>query len=122
LHNPARQRWWDGLMTGDPEGYVTGLRGAISGPALSPAYFTGDATQYLAGLKNGIAKYGDLAQKYGAGGSGPGPISGGTAPDRAGTIEFPNTSIRQTSSLGPKLAVGGVLAGIIGFVAWLSKR
>lgn len=51
----ARSNWWNGLHSGTAEGLVRGL-------TTSPAYFTGDPTTYLAGVKGLAASYAHVAQ------------------------------------------------------------
>jgi peptidoglycan hydrolase-like protein with peptidoglycan-binding domain len=53
----ARSNWWSGLETGTPQGFVAGLTS-------SPAYFTADPSQYLAGLSSRMNSYSALADKY----------------------------------------------------------
>ena len=53
----ARSNWWNGLLTGDPSAFIRGL-------TTPPAYFTGDPTNYLAGLRGLSAAYSAVAQKW----------------------------------------------------------
>jgi peptidoglycan hydrolase-like protein with peptidoglycan-binding domain len=53
----ARPNWWNGLQTGDANGFIAGLTS-------TPAYFTADPSQYLAGLSSRMASYSALADKY----------------------------------------------------------
>jgi len=50
----ARNAWWEGLQSGDPETYVTAL---VSIPGAH--YFTGDPAAYLADIKAKMAAYAD---------------------------------------------------------------
>ena len=54
----SRTRWWQGLLTGTPEGLVAGLS------AEPFAYFTGDPAEYLASVQARFGKYAELAQQY----------------------------------------------------------
>lgn len=56
---PDRQHWWDGLQSGNIDAFIKGLTTA-------PVYFTADASHYTGVLANRLAKYQDLANKYGA--------------------------------------------------------
>jgi Putative peptidoglycan binding domain len=54
----SRSAWWAGLQSGTPQGLLQGLTTA-------PAYFTGNATQYLNGVRSLAAQYAGTAAKYG---------------------------------------------------------
>jgi peptidoglycan hydrolase-like protein with peptidoglycan-binding domain len=56
----ARSAWWNGLLSGTPDGLVRGL-------TTPPAYFTGDAGQYLAGLRGLVSQYVGTAARYAVG-------------------------------------------------------
>lgn len=54
----SRTSWWQGLLTGTPEGLVAGL-------STKPfAYFTGDPAAYLVSVRARFEKYLELAQQY----------------------------------------------------------
>jgi peptidoglycan hydrolase-like protein with peptidoglycan-binding domain len=53
----GRPNWWNGLQSGTAEGFIAGLTSA-------PAYFTGNASQYLAAVKANASKYAALAGQY----------------------------------------------------------
>jgi peptidoglycan hydrolase-like protein with peptidoglycan-binding domain len=53
----SRSAWWQGLLSGTPQGLIAGL-------TTPPAYFTGDPASYLAGLRGLVAQYAGTAAKY----------------------------------------------------------
>lgn len=52
----GRPAWWNGLQSGDPTTFVTGLKSA--------GYFTGDLNDYIGGVKRYANEYLALADKY----------------------------------------------------------
>lgn len=55
-----RPHWWNGLLSGTPDGFIEGLTTA-------PKYFTANPTLYYNVLVDRANRYADLARKYGGG-------------------------------------------------------
>lgn len=53
----ARPAWWSGLQSGTPQGLLQGL-------TTPPKYFTGDPAGYLAGIRGLAAQYAGTAARY----------------------------------------------------------
>ena len=68
----AKPAWWQGLLSGTPEGFVHGLAGWLPGEAPKPggskfkypAYFTADPGEYLKLVKERLGTYGPIADRY----------------------------------------------------------
>lgn len=53
----SRAHWWNGLQSGNPQGFVDGLK-------TSPSYFTADKNAYLKLLISRMTAYTSSAKKY----------------------------------------------------------